>query len=50
MLSHDVEEWFYRHFQAAIFGNDERQVVNHVSLRVSNEVGDVCAPKSAWRG
>ena len=34
----------------AMSRNGERQVLNPVSLGVSNEVGDVCAPRSAWRG
>jgi hypothetical protein len=37
MLSHNVEEWSYRHFEAAIFGNDERQVVNPVSLGLATK-------------
>lgn len=30
--------------------DDGRQLLNPVSLGVSDEVGDVCAPRSAWRG
>lgn len=51
--SHDLPTRETSHIateRLAMVRNDERQVLKPVSLGVSNEVGEVCAPRSAWRG